>query len=124
SPGPAGEKHVYGHVWVVLAALARHDDWGTIALPLRAELYVRAKDVGKLPPGRPRPFRTKLELAAQQLRWLLPWVGGDFEERWVAVDGGYAKRPFLRPAQKDGWVVVSRLRKDAHLCDLPPAQRR
>src|SRR6516165_8531197 len=24
SPGPAGEPYVYGHVWVTLAALARH----------------------------------------------------------------------------------------------------
>jgi len=124
SPGPAGERHVYGHVWVVLAALARHPDWDTIALPVQARLYVRAKDVGKLPPERRRPFHTKLELAARQLRWLLPWVEGHFARRWVAVDGGYAKRPFLRPAKQGGWVVVSRLRKDARLCDLPPAERR
>ncbi len=26
TPGPAGEKHFYGHVWVVLAALAKHKD--------------------------------------------------------------------------------------------------
>jgi hypothetical protein len=124
SPGPAGERHVYGHIWVVLAALARHPAWDTIALPVQAQLYIRAKDVAKLPPERPRPFRTKLELAAAQLRWLKPWVEGKFAERWAAVDGGYAKKPFLRPAQEDGWVVVSRLRKDAHLCDLPPTERR
>jgi hypothetical protein len=29
------------------------------------------------------------------------------------------KRPFLRPARKDGWVVVGRLRKDAALFSLP-----
>jgi DDE superfamily endonuclease len=124
APGPAGEKHVYGHVWVVLAALARHPDWDTIALPLQAQLYIRARDVEKLPPERPRPFRTKLEMAASQLHWLTPWVKGDFEERWVAVDGFYAKKPFLGPAKRDGWVVVSRLRKDAQLWDLPPSQRR
>src|SRR5438067_10803383 len=45
SPGPAGEKFVYGHVWVTLAWLARHPTWGVVALPLRALLYVRAKDV-------------------------------------------------------------------------------
>ena len=99
SPGPAGEKYVYGHVWVTLAALAKHPDWGTLALPLQAQLYIRAADLGKLPPERRRPFHTKLELAAEQLRWLKPWVESDFEERWVVVDGGYAKRPFLRPAQ-------------------------
>jgi hypothetical protein len=124
SPGPAGEKHVYGHVWVVLAALAHHPEWDTLALPLQAQLYIRSDDVAQLPPERSRPFQTKLELAAQQLDWLKPWVDGRFAERWVAADGGYAKKPFLRPAQAGGWVVVSRLRKDAHLCDLPPTQRR
>ncbi|HEY0398381.1 MAG TPA: transposase, partial [Acidimicrobiia bacterium] len=39
----------------------------------------------------------------------------------MAVDGGYAKREFLKPAIKAGFVVVARLRKDAALCDLPPA---
>jgi hypothetical protein len=123
SPGPAGEKHLYGHVWVVLAALARHPDWDTIALPLQGQLYVRQVDVAKLPPERPRPFRTKLELAAAQLDWLKPWVERHFEERWVVVAGGYSKKPFLRPAKQKGWVVVGRLRKDAHLCDLPPTVR-
>jgi len=124
SPGPAGEQHLYGHNWVVLAALGKHPDWGTVALPLQAQLYIREIDIAKLPPERPRPFRTKLELAAGQLDWLKPRVEGHFEELWAVTDGGYAKKPFLRPARKAGWVVVSRLRKDAHLCDLPPTQRR
>ncbi len=124
SPGPAGAKYLYGHNWVTLAALAQHPDWGTVALPLQAQLYIRQADLAALPPDRRRPFQTKLQLAAGQLRWLLPWVQGHFAERWAAVDGGYAKKPFLRPAQQDGWVVVSRLRKDAHLCDLPPTKRR
>src|SRR5262249_5572160 len=79
TPGPAAEKHVYGHVWVVLAALARHPGWGAIALPLQAQLYIRQIDLAKLPPERPRAFRTKLEMAAYQLHWLTPWVKGDFE---------------------------------------------
>jgi hypothetical protein len=124
TPGPAGEKHLYGHVWVVLAGLGKHKDWGTIALPLQAQLYIRAKDVDNLPPERARPFRTKLELAVEQLRWLKPWVVHDFDELCMVVDGGYAKRPFLRPARQHGWVVISRLRKDAALWDLPPTERR
>jgi len=119
SPGPAGEKYVYGHVWVTLAALAGHPDWGTIALPVQAQLYIRAADLDKLPPDRRRPFRTKLEMAAEQLRWLKPWVDHGFEELWAVVDGAYAKRPFLRPARQHGFTVVSRLRKDAALWSLP-----
>lgn len=119
TPGPAGEKYVYGHVWVTLAALATHQDHGTIALPLQAQLYVREDDLRKLPPERPRRFRTKLEMAVEQLDWAESWVGDHFEQRWVVADGGYAKRPFLRGARRHGFTVVSRLRKDAALWSLP-----
>ena len=80
-----------------------------------------------LPPDRPREFRTKLQQAAGQLHWLKPWVEGRFQERWVVVDSGYAKKPLLKPAAQDGYVVVGRLRKDAALWSLPepkPASRR
>ena len=123
SPGPAGEKHLYGHVWVTLTLLAKHPERGATALPLQGQLYIRAVDIPRLPPERQRPFRTKLELAVQQVLWLDCWASDRFEQRWAVVDGGYAKKPFLRPVQKRGWVVVSRLRKDAHLCELPPRQR-
>lgn len=124
TPGPAGEKFVYGHLWVSLAALARHPAWGSIALPLHASLYVRAKDLPKIPPAYDWTFHTKLELAAAQLRWLKPQVARHFEEFWVIVDGGYAKKPFLKPARQEGFTVVSRLRKDAALWSLPPTSRR
>ena len=118
-PGPTGNPYIYGHVWVTLVALAQHKDWGTIALPLQAQLYIRKIDLPKLPPERPREFRTKLEMAVDQLIWIKPWVENDFEELWVVTDGGYAKKPFLRGAKKAGYTVVSRLRVDAALCSLP-----
>ena len=34
TPGPAGSKFLYGHVWVCLARLVRHPLWGAIALPI------------------------------------------------------------------------------------------
>jgi DDE superfamily endonuclease len=124
TPGPAGEKFVYGHVWVCLAWLARHPAWDTLALPLRALLYVRAKDVPALTRHYPWTFRTKLELAAELVRWLTVWLAGIDRGLWLAVDGAYAKRPFLQPVVALGVVVFSRLRKDAHLLSLPPTQRR
>jgi SRSO17 transposase len=119
TPGPAGEKFVYGHSWVTLAALAKHPQRGTIALPLRNELYVRQQDIDKLDKDRQIPFRTKLELAAEELHWLTIWRQRCYREVWVVVDGGYSKRPFLRRAKQDQVVVVGRLRKDAALWSLP-----
>jgi hypothetical protein len=124
SPGPAGEQFVYGHIWVTLAWLARHPRWGTLALPLRALLYVRRKDVPRLAKAYPWDFRTKLELAAELVGWLAEWVGRRGQALWLAVDGAYAKRPLLKAARAAGVVVFSRLRRDARLSDLPPARRR
>jgi len=124
SPGPAGEKFVYGHVWVTLAWVVRHPRWDTLSLPLRALLYVREKDVPALAKAYPWEFRTKLQLAAELARWLTVWLGATSQALWLVVDGAYAKRPFLKPALALGLVVFSRLRKDAHLLTLPPRRRR
>lgn len=130
TPGPAGERFVYGHVWVCVAAVVHHPDWGTRALPLRAELYTRAKDIQAMAPDRRVPFRTKLEMAAGLLHWACLWRGYRHQEVWAVVDGGYSKKPFLRSARKDGVVVVGRLAKNAALRTLPdppplpPARRR
>jgi hypothetical protein len=130
NPGPAGEKYVYGHVWVTLAALARHPTRGTLALPLRNELYVRAATLAAMAADHRVPFRTKLELAAQEVHWLCLWCDPDATEIWIAVDGGYAKRPFLRALCQEAKkvVVVSRLPKNAALFSLPeeppPGRRR
>ncbi len=124
SPGPAGEKFLYGHVWVTLAWVVRHSLWDTLSLPLRALLYVRQKDVPQLAKAYPWEFRTKLQLAAELVRWLTVWLGETGKALWLVVDGAYAKRPFLKPVLALGAVVFSRLRKDARLWSLPSAQRR
>lgn len=124
SPGPAGEKLVYGHLWVTLAWAVRHPLAAALCLPLRALLYVRAKDVPKLAKDYAWTFRTKLELAAELVHWLTVWLGRIGKALWIVVDGAYAKRPFLRPVLALGLVVFSRLRKDAALRTLPTLQRR
>jgi hypothetical protein len=127
TPGPAGEKFLYGHVWVTLAWLGKHAFWGVLALPLQALLYVRAKDVDALNKEYPEyrwQFRTKLELAVELIFWLLNWLGNTGKAIWVVVDGGYAKRPFMKPLMERGLTLFGRLRKDAGLRTLPSTVRR
>jgi hypothetical protein len=119
TPGPAGGPFVFGHSWVVLGWLARHPLWGTVALPLLARLYVRRKDLPRLPDAVRPGFRTKLELAAELLRWAVRWLGWVGKPLWVVADGAFAKGAFLKPARAAGVTVVSRLRKDAALRGVP-----
>jgi hypothetical protein len=119
TPGPAGSPYVYGHVFVVLALLVAHPAWGVVALPLLARLYVRKKDLPGIDPKHRPPFRTKLELAVELLRWAKPWLELLGLPIWVVADGAYAKADFLKPAMALGMTVVSRLRKDAALRTLP-----
>jgi hypothetical protein len=120
TPGPAGSKFLYGHSWLTLSRIVRHDRSGTIGLPPLGRLYVRKEDLPKLPPSAATPFRTKVEMAAESVAWLGSQLPEPGKLPWIAVDGGYAKREFLKSAKKAGFVVVARLRKDAALYDLPP----
>ena len=119
TPGPAGSPYLYGHVFVVLGLLATHPQWGTIALPLLARLYVRKTDLPKIDPKHRPAFRTKLELGIELLRWAHLWLGMLKKPLWVVADGAYAKANFLKPAMAMGMTVVSRLRKDAALWTVP-----
>jgi len=118
-PGPAGSPFVYGHVWVVLGLLAAHPAWGVVALPLLARLYVREKSLSGIDPRHRPAFRTKLELAADLMRWAVRWLGFLGKPVWVVADGAYAKAPFLKPMRLLGVTVVSRLRRDAALRTAP-----
>jgi DDE superfamily endonuclease len=124
TPGPADQEYLYGHIWVTLSLAFRHPRWGALALPLRAMLYVRQRTLARIPRCRGWRFRTKLDQAALLLEWLAKLAQNAGKTVWVVVDGFYAKRPFLRRALAAGTVVISRLRKDAALRDLPPGKRR
>ena len=122
TPGPSGSKTLYGHNWVVLARLVKHAQAQIIGLPLWASLYIRRCDVPSLPRGvTPWDFQTKLELAATMIQA----TAESLNERWngpvwLLTDGGYSKRPVYAATKKAGWVMVTGLRRDAHLNDLPP----
>ncbi len=123
TPGPADGEWLYGHNWVCLAWLATHPMWGVIALPLRSMLYVREVNVPKLAEKYGWQFRTKHELGVVLLSWFIKTIRtlGVKAKVWLVVDGAYAARPFIKPVLDLGIVVISRLRKDANLRDLPPA---
>jgi len=121
TPGPADQPYLYGHIWVTISLALRHPKWGAVALPLRAMLYVRQRTMGLIPRERCwQRFATKLQLAARLVEWIVPILKQAGKTVWIVIDGGYAKRPFLRRALKIGATIVGRLRKDAALRDLPP----
>jgi hypothetical protein len=121
TPGPADQPFLYGHIWVTISLALRHPQWGALALPLRAMLYVRQQTMAKIPKRRRWPrFATKLQLAARLVEWIVPILKRAGKTVWIVVDGGYTKRPFLQRALKTGAVIIGRLRKDAALRDLPP----
>ena len=122
TPGPAGQPFLYGHIWVTISLALRHPQWGPLALPLRAMLYVRQQTLATIPKSRGWPrFATKLQLAARLVEWIVPLSKKAGKIVWIVVDGGYVKRPFARRVLKLlNVVVVGRLRKDSALRDLPP----
>jgi hypothetical protein len=123
TPGPADQKFLYGHIWVTLSLVLRHPLWQTMGLPLWGLLYVRAKDLAKIPKKYGWFFRTKLQLAVQALRPLVQVAIAAGKTVWVVADGAYAKRPFLLPLGRMGVTVVSRLRKDAALRTVPSSPK-
>lgn len=127
TPGPAGSEFLYGHVWVTISWLVTHPRWGCIGLPLRALMYARQLDLLKLQRlgEAPWKFRTKLELAAELVEWCVILLGNWYTRSVLVIaDGAYAKRPFLSRVMQAAAIVVSRLRKDAALYDLPEPVRR
>jgi hypothetical protein len=120
TPGPAGSKFLYGHSWVVLSRIARHEQCGTLGLPLLGRLYIRDKDLPRLPEAIGWTFRTQPQWAADLITWAGSLGNGSAQRPWVVVDGSYANREVIKPAKKAGLVVVARLRRDAKLFDRPP----
>src|SRR4051794_38179103 len=98
TPGPAGSRFLYGHSWVTLSRVAHHARCGVIGLPLLAALYVRKVGIPTLPPEAGITFQTKLQIAAGMATWLAEHLPeAQLSRAWLTVDGGYAKRDFLKP---------------------------
>lgn len=121
SPAPGEGAFCYGHSWVTLAWALHTPHWGTVAIPLGSKLYVRQKDLEKLPPD--WQFQTKPQLALEMILEVLEELKNRGLEVVVVQDGAWTHREYICPLREAGVVVVGRLRKDAALCDLPPPRQ-
>jgi len=128
TPGPANQTWLYGHNWVCLAFLLTHSLWGVLALPVLSRLYVRREDVAQLRARYGKwKFQTKHALALELVREVISLVRAlGSQAGWIIImDGAYAARKLLRALLAEGVQVISRLRRDAQLFDLPsPSQGR
>jgi hypothetical protein len=111
NPGAARRK-VWGHCWVMVALLWEKARGAWFCFPLAARLFVPQRS---LPRG--WVFQTKIELAAALLAQLE--LGG--RQVILLVDNLYAK---ARLAWRDGQALVSRLRSNAALYELPRPPRK
>jgi hypothetical protein len=112
---------VRAHNWVVLGALLAASDQPATFLPVAGRLYFRQS---QLPAG--ETFRTKCELLVETVREQARMQEGP---HLAVFDGGFALGSVVQPlthppAGQPRIDFITRLRSDARLCGLPPAQRR
>lgn len=124
--GPGDGPWLYGHNWVCLAMIMSHPLFGSIALPLLSSLYVRKIDVSALKIRYPAwEFRTKHQLALDLCRELMRTLRGlrSLAKFVVVFDGAYAAKALVQPLLSEGATIVTRLRSDAKLFDVPVAKQ-
>ncbi len=120
---PNRAQTVRAHNWVVLGALLHHPEAPAWFLPVGGRLYFRQSQLPTVPDV--EEFRTKNALAVELLRHQAACHAG----RHLALfDGAFAVgnvvRPLARPEPGQARIdFVTRLRRDARLCAVPPAQR-
>jgi DDE superfamily endonuclease len=118
---------VRAHNWVALGALLEDPGKPAGYLPITGRLYFRAS---QLPPRRGMSgpaveFRTKCELAVELIRQQARLARG---KHLAIFDGAFALRSVVRPLALPGpgaprVEFLTRLRHDARLCAVPPAER-
>lgn len=125
TPGPVDSEWLYGHNWVCLAMLMTHPLWGVIALPLLSMLYIRQCDVPALNARYGWEFQTKHQLALRMIKQVVSWlrVLGSQAKLLVVFDGAYAAHELVTSLVDLNITVISRLRSNAKLFDLPPGRK-
>ena len=122
---PDGAKFIYGHLWVTISAVVRHKLWATVGLPFLAKMYIRVKDMAKMPAKYRVVFEDKLQQATELVKWASECCKRLGKQLWIVTDGGFTKARFLKPAIQAGATIITRLRKDAALHGLlKPVKKR
>jgi hypothetical protein len=106
--------YLWGHNWVVLAAVVQVGTWAWVALPFWVGLYRPKKAC------RRGEFRTRHQMAAEALALVRGWFSGPIR---LLADGAYANRSLVGPARRLAMHLVSRLRSDARLRRKDPPRR-
>ncbi len=123
---PNRASTVRAHNWVVLGALLPDPGRPAHFLPVAGRLYFRKTQLPSPEKGPPIPFRTKCALLVELGREHARACSG---KALGVFDGGFALRsvvrPLVRPDEPGRQRIdfVTRLRHDARLHALPPAER-
>jgi len=109
----------WAHNWVIGCVAMRANRWPTwvMGLPVLFMLYRKPRDCDKA-----HPFLTRQQIAAQMIRDTRSALPGRFVR--VAADGQYAAREVVKAADDPASNLVSRMRSDAAIYQLPPKRKR
>jgi hypothetical protein len=124
---PNRASTVRAHNWVVLGALVPVAEQPALFLPVAGRLYFRKSQLPQAHNGPPITFRTKCVLLVELAQGHAKACPG---KTLCAFDGAFAVRSVVRPLVKPQGEgaprvdVLTRLRHDAVLFSLPPAQRK
>jgi len=109
----------WAHNWVIGVVAMRPKRWPNwvLGLPVLFALYRKPKDCDRM-----HPFQTRQQIAAQMIRT----THAALPDRMirVAADGQYATTQVVEAAAESASNLVSRLRSDAALYQLPPKHQR
>ena len=110
-------KYRKGHCWVTLSILTDMTEQFVRSFAINIVLYIAKKSC------KPAKYKSKRELATGMLDQLEHWVGWQYQIV-VVGDAYYACRDWITEQRQKKRRVVTRLRADARLYELPPQRKR
>lgn len=113
---PGQSRYKIGHCWVTLFVLTDVFSDYVRSFAFNIALYIGRKSCQK------KQYQSKRELATQMLDEMAQWVGTRYQIV-VVGDAYYAARNWIAEQRQLGRRVITRIRCDSDLRDLPPARK-